>query len=594
MKAINRTYYNGEISLKNLNEEVYLIGWVNKVRDLGSLTFIDLRDRSGIVQLILKNDSNSFESVKNEYLIHVKGVVRKKDVPNPKLKTGEIEIEVSELSIINTSENTPFIIDDETDALEDTRLKYRYLDLRRPIMQNYIKLRAKLVSCVHDYLDKNGFLEIETPILGVSTPEGAREFLVPSRVNKGQFYALPQSPQLYKQLLMISGFERYYQIAKCFRDEDLRADRQPEFTQIDIETSFLNQEQLLSMMEELLHKIFKETINYDLKLPLRQMEYDEAVNVYGSDKPDTRFGLKLVDIKSLFSRSLFETFQNSKYVKGFVVSNKADIFTRKFIDSINLTANKFGMKNYFILKNIGGKLNGSVAKFFDEELEKEVISTLGLNENDVLVVAASNIKYNVNFGLGAIRNDFGHRFNLIDESKYDALWVVHWPLFSYDEVSKELSPEHHPFTRPCDEDLDKLDKHPEDVYAYCYDIVINGYEAGGGSLRIYDQKIQKKIFELLGLSDEDIKNRFGFFIEAFKYGTPPHAGIAFGLERLVMLLTKTDNIRDTIAFPKNLKARDPMSNAPSFVNEKQLNDLNIKLNVENEKGDLTINKSSKN
>ena len=585
MKAINRTYYNGEISLKNLNEEVYLIGWVNKVRDLGSLTFIDLRDRSGIVQLILKNDSNSFESVKNEYLIHVKGVVRKKDVPNPKLKTGEIEIEVSELSIINTSENTPFIIDDETDALEDTRLKYRYLDLRRPIMQNYIKLRAKLVSCVHDYLDKNGFLEIETPILGVSTPEGAREFLVPSRVNKGQFYALPQSPQLYKQLLMISGFERYYQIAKCFRDEDLRADRQPEFTQIDIETSFLNQEQLLSMMEDLLHKIFKDTINYDLKLPLRQMEYDEAVNVYGSDKPDTRFGLKLVDIKSLFSRSLFETFQNSKYVKGFVVSNKADIFTRKFIDSINLTANKFGMKNYFILKNIGGKLNGSVAKFFDEELEKEVISTLGLNENDVLVVAASNIKYNVNFGLGAIRNDFGHRFNLIDESKYDALWVVHWPLFSYDEVSKELSPEHHPFTRPCDEDLDKLDKHPEDVYAYCYDIVINGYEAGGGSLRIYDQKIQKKIFELLGLSDEDIKNRFGFFIEAFKYGTPPHAGIAFGLERLVMLLAKTDNIRDTIAFPKNLKARDPMSNAPSFVNEKQLNDLNIKLNVEDEKGE---------
>lgn len=585
MKAINRTYYNGEISLKNLNEEVYLIGWVNKVRDLGSLTFIDLRDRSGIVQLILKNDSNPFKSVKNEYLIHVKGLVRKKDVPNPKLKTGEIEIEVSELSIINTSENTPFIIDDETDALEDTRLKYRYLDLRRPIMQNYIKLRAKLVSCVHDYLDKNGFLEIETPILGVSTPEGAREFLVPSRVNKGQFYALPQSPQLYKQLLMISGFERYYQIAKCFRDEDLRADRQPEFTQIDIETSFLNQEQLLNMMEELLHKIFKETINYDLKLPLRQMEYDEAVNVYGSDKPDTRFGLKLVDIKSLFSRSSFETFQNSKYVKGFVVSNKADIFTRKFIDSINLTANKFGMKNYFILKNIGGKLNGSVAKFFDEELEKEVISTLALNENDVLVVAASNIKYNVNFGLGAIRNDFGHRFNLIDESKYDALWVVHWPLFSYDEVSKELSPEHHPFTRPCDEDLDKLDKHPEDVYAYCYDIVINGYEAGGGSLRIYDQKIQKKIFELLGLSDEDIKNRFGFFIEAFKYGTPPHAGIAFGLERLVMLLTKTDNIRDTIAFPKNLKARDPMSNAPSFVNEKQLNDLNIKLNVEDEKGE---------
>ena len=582
------TFNCGNISKKNIGKTVKINGWVKKNRKLGSLIFMDVYDRYGLVQIVVEEKNKFFKSVLSttvQSVVSIEGKVRLRSNPNKKIKNGDIEISLSSFEILSNAKQTPIIVDDVTDALEDTRLKYRYLDLRRPIMQNYIKLRAKLVSCVHDYLDKNGFLEIETPILGVSTPEGAREFLVPSRVNKGQFYALPQSPQLYKQLLMISGFERYYQIAKCFRDEDLRADRQPEFTQIDIETSFLNQEELLSMMEELLHKIFKETINYDLKLPLRQMEYDEAENIYGSDKPDTRFGLKLVDIKSLFSRSSFETFQNSKYVKGFVVSNKADIFTRKFIDSINLTANKFGMKNYFILKNIGGKLNGSVAKFFDEELEKEVISTLGLNENDVLVVAASNIKYNVNFGLGAIRNDFGHRFNLIDESKYDALWVVHWPLFSYDEVSKELSPEHHPFTRPCDEDLDKLDKHPEDVYAYCYDIVINGYEAGGGSLRIYDQKIQKKIFELLGLSDEDIKNRFGFFIEAFKYGTPPHAGIAFGLERLVMLLTKTDNIRDTIAFPKNLKARDPMSNAPSFVNEKQLNDLNIKLNVEDEKGE---------
>lgn len=585
MKELKRTYYNGDISLKNVNEEVYLIGWVNKKRDLGSLTFIDLRDRSGIIQLILKNDNNVFENIKNEYLLHVHGTVRKKDVPNPKLKTGEIEVDVDSLTIINTSENTPFIIDNETDALEDTRLKYRYLDLRRPIMQDYIKLRAKLVSCVHDYLDKNGFLEIETPVLGVSTPEGAREFLVPSRVNKGQFYALPQSPQLYKQLLMISGFERYYQIAKCFRDEDLRADRQPEFTQIDIETSFLNQEQLLSMMEELLHKIFKETINYDLPIPLRKMEYDEAVNFYGSDKPDTRFGLKLVDIKSLFSKSAFEIFKNSKFVKCFVVPNKAEVFTRKYIDSINLTANKFGMKNYFVLKFSDGKLSGSIIKFFDDDLQNEIINTLQLKENDVLIIAASDIKYNVNFGLGAIRNEFGHQFKLIDESKYDALWVVHWPLFSYDEATKQLSPEHHPFTRPCDEDLDKLDRHPEDVYAYCYDIVINGYEAGGGSLRIYDQKIQKKIFELLGLSDEDIKNRFGFFIEAFKYGTPPHAGIAFGLERLVMLLAKTDNIRDTIAFPKNLKAKDPMSNAPSYVTAKQLKDLNIKLDVEEEKGE---------
>ena len=577
MKEIKRTCFNTEVNLNKVGQEVYLIGWVHKKRDLGSLTFIDLRDRSGIIQLVLNNETKKFPVVKNEYLIHIHGVVNKKDIPNPKLLTGNIEIVVDKLEVINTAELTPFIIDDDTDALEDTRLKYRYLDLRRLCLQKNLILRSKIVSITHDFLNKNGFLEIETPVLGVSTPEGAREFLVPSRNNPQQFYALPQSPQLYKQLLMIAGFERYYQIAKCFRDEDLRADRQPEFTQIDIETSFLNQEQLLDIMDQLLYRIFKETIGYEIKLPIRKMEYDEAVNVYGSDKPDTRFDLKLVDVKDLFINSEFEIFKNNKYLKCIVVKNSTNYFSRKIFDELNLTANKFGMKNFFNLKYVNNEFSGSILKFLTDDIKNELINKLNLENNDVIIFASSNIKYNVNFGLGALRNELAKKLDLIkNKDQYDILWVVHWPLFSKDEITNQLTPEHHPFTRPCDEDLKYLDEAPEKVYAYCYDIVINGYEAGGGSLRIYDQKTQTKIFELLGLSDEDIKKRFGFFIDAFKYGTPPHAGIAFGLERLTMLLAKTDNIRDVIAFPKNLKARCPMSNAPSNVTEEQLKDLHIK------------------
>ena len=577
MKEIERTCFNTEVNLSNVGQEVYLIGWVHKKRDLGLLTFIDLRDRSGIIQLVLNNETKKFPVVKNEYLIHVQGVVNKKDIPNPKLITGNIEIVVDKLEVINTAELTPFIVDDDTDALEDTRLKYRYLDLRRLSLQKNLILRSKIVSITHDFLNKNGFLEIETPVLGVSTPEGAREFLVPSRNNPQQFYALPQSPQLYKQLLMIAGFERYYQIAKCFRDEDLRADRQPEFTQIDIETSFLNQEQLLDIMDQLLYRIFKETIGYEIKLPIRKMEYDEAVNVYGSDKPDTRFDLKLVDVNDLFTNCEFEIFKNNKYLKCIVVKNSANYFSRKIFDELNLTANKFGMKNFFNLKYVNNEFSGSILKFLTDDIKNELINKLNLENNDVIIFASSNIKYNVNFGLGALRNELAKKLDLIkNKDQYDILWVVHWPLFSKDEITNQLTPEHHPFTRPCDEDLKYLDEAPEKVYAYCYDIVINGYEAGGGSLRIYDQKTQTKIFELLGLSDEDIKKRFGFFIDAFKFGTPPHAGIAFGLERLTMLLTKTDNIRDVIAFPKNLKARCPMSNAPSNVTEEQLKDLHIK------------------
>lgn len=582
MEEILRTHHNGELTLKDANKEVYLLGWVNKKRDLGSLTFIDLRDRYGLVQLLLNNDEKEFPNVRNEYLIQVKGIVNKKDVPNKNLKTGEIEVLVNELKIINTAETTPLIIDDNTDALEDIRLKYRYLDLRRPIMQRNLMLRSKITKIVHSYLDSLDFVEIETPILGLSTPEGARDYLVPSRVNKGQFYALPQSPQLFKQLLMVSGFERYYQIARCFRDEDLRADRQPDFTQIDIETSFMNQEQLLKMMEGLLEKIFKETINYDIKLPLRQMEYDEAVNVYGSDKPDTRFDLKIKDVSVLLKQSNFEFFKESKYIKGFLIKDKKDIFTRKYNDELSNLAKKFGMRNYFVLKIEDSKIVSSISKFLDESLQNDIINAFEASDNDVIILAASSVLYNVNFGLGALRNRFGHEFNLIDENIYDVLWVVHWPLFNLDEETNKLSPEHHPFTRPCDEDLSLLKDHPEKVYAYCYDIVINGYEAGGGSLRIYDQDIQKRVFEVLGFTKDDINRKFGWFIDAFKYGTPPHAGIAFGLERLTMVLLKTDNIRDVVAFPKNLKARCPMQNAPSFVDEDQLKELNIKVIEEKE------------
>ena len=577
MQEIKRTYYNNELSIKNVGEHVYLIGWVAKKRDLGSITFIDLRDTSGIVQLIVDNEKHDFKTVKSEYLIHVSGTVMKKDVPNKNLKTGEIEIALDSLEIINEAETTPMIIDDNTDALEDLRLKYRYLDLRRPCMQEKLKLRAKVVKAVHEYLDSKNFYEIETPILTLSTPEGARDYLVPSRVNKGQFYALPQSPQLFKQLLMVAGFERYYQVARCFRDEDLRADRQPDFTQIDIETSFLNQEQILEMMEELLQKIFKETINYDVKLPLRQMQYDEAVNVYGSDKPDTRFDLKLHDVTDILKTTEFGVFQNSKFIKGIKIDNVAATFTRKYQDNLNLTAKKFNMNNYFFIKFENGTVTSSILKFLNEEVIESLKSIFEASDNTVIMLAASNNKRDVNFGLGALRTQLAKEFDLIDKNVHDLLWVVDWPLFAYDEVTKTVSPEHHPFTRPKDEDLHKLMTHPEEVRAYCYDIVINGYEAGGGSLRIYDGKVQNQIFQLLGFTQEDIQRKFGWFIDAFKYGTPPHAGIAFGLERLTMVLSKTDNIRDVIAFPKNLKAKCPMTNAPQEVSDDQLEELSIKV-----------------
>ncbi|MBR2505567.1 MAG: aspartate--tRNA ligase [Bacilli bacterium] len=572
---MERTCFNTELNLNNVGQEVSLVGWVSKRRNLGSILFIDLRDRSGIIQVVVNEDVEC-PDIRNEYVISVKGIVSKKDNPNPNLKTGQIEVVAKEITLINTAKTTPLIIADETDALEDTRLKYRYLDLRRPIMQHYLDIRHNIKMATHRYLDSYKFVEVETPILTLSTPEGARDYLVPSRVHQGRFYALPQSPQLFKQLLMIGGFERYYQIARCFRDEDLRADRQPDFTQIDIETSFLDQDQFLTMMEGLIKEIFKSTVNYDVKLPLRRIPYQYAMDTYGSDKPDTRFGMELHNLKDLLINSSFVGYQTAEAISGIKVENVAQSTSRKVIDNLNLEAKKYGLGGITVLKIENGALTGSFLKFLDENQQVGLIEEFKAKNNDIILIAAG--PYNrVMPLLGALRCKYARELNLIKPNTYDLLWVVDFPLFERDVESGAITSTHHPFTRPRDEDLHYLDSDPTKILTYAYDIVINGYEAGGGSLRIYDQNVQKKIFEVLGLTEEDIQRKFGFFIDAFQYGTPPHAGMAFGLDRLAMILGGTDNIRDVIAFPKNLAAVCPMTNAPSCVDEEQLNDLGIEI-----------------
>lgn len=572
---MERTHRNADLTIKNLGEKVTLIGWVSKKRNLGSIVFIDLRDRSGIVQLLVNDDGNLPE-IRNEYILQVKGTVIKRDTPNPNLKTGEIEINVEDLKVVNTALTTPLIIQDKTDALEDTRLKYRYLDLRRPCMQHFMDIRHQIKMCVHEYLNKLNFIEVETPILTLSTPEGARDYLVPSRIHHGKFYALPQSPQIFKQLLMIAGFERYYQIARCFRDEDLRADRQPDFTQIDIETSFLDQDQFLNMMEGLIQYIFKKVINYDVKLPLRRMPYKTAMDKYGSDKPDTRFGLELHDVKSIFTNTTFNGFKDVEDIRTIAIPGVAKETSRKVIDELNLEAKKFGLHGLTVLKYENNTFEGSFVKFLSSDEINALSKEMNVKDGDVVLLAAGNHN-RVCPLLGAIRCSYAKKLNLIPPHSFDLLWVVDFPLFERDIESGKITSSHHPFTRPRDEDLPLLDTDPTKILSQAYDIVINGYESGGGSLRIYDQKVQKKIFEVLGLSDEDIKNKFGFFIDAFQYGTPPHAGMAFGLDRLTMILGETDNIRDVIAFPKNLSAVCPMSNAPEEVSEDQLNDLGIQI-----------------
>ena len=570
---MERTNYNGELRVSDAGKKVTLVGWVSNRRNLGSLLFIDLRDNTGIVQLIAL-DPEKIPDVRNEYVVQVKGSVRKKEIPNPKIPTGE------DVKVINKAENPPFIIADKTDALEDTRLEYRYLDLRRPCMLKNLRTRAKIVKITHEYLDANRFLEVETPILDLATPEGARDYLVPSRLHHGSFYALPQSPQLFKQLLMIGGIERYYQIAKCFRDEDLRADRQPEFTQIDVETSFMDQDQVLTLCEGMLQRYFKEIAGVDISLPLRRMNFWDAMDLYGSDKPDTRYGLLLQDLSEIMKQSDFAGFADAQYVKGIVVPGKGKETSRKKVDLLSSEARKFRLKGVLTLKFENGKLDGSFVKFLSQELQEKLIEQLKLKEDDLLVFASSNDRRDIDFGLGALRTLFAKEMGLIQPGTYDLLWVVNFPMFDRIEGTDQYSAEHHPFTRPRDEDLPLLDTDPEKVLAYAYDIVINGYEAGGGTLRIYDHDTQWKIFRLLGLSEEDVERKFGWFLRAFRYGVPPHAGFALGLDRLCMILCGTENIRDVSAFPKNLQAVDPMSKAPSSVADEALDAVGIEIKKE--------------
>lgn len=570
---MERTCFNVELNENNVGQKVTLLGWVSKKRNLGSLVFIDLRDRSGIIQVTV-DGTIELPEIRNEYIIQVKGLIRLREHPNSNLKTGKIELLADSIKVINTAKTTPLIIADETDALEDTRLKYRYLDLRRPCMQKFMDLRHQIKINVHNFLNDNHFVEVETPILTLSTPEGARDYLVPSRIHHGKFYALPQSPQLFKQLLMIAGFERYYQIARCFRDEDLRADRQPDFTQIDIETSFLDQDHFLTMMEKLIQVIFKNTINYDVKLPLRRLPYKEAMDSYGSDKPDTRFDIKLHDLKEVFKNTSFNGFHNVETIKGIHIKGVASVTTRKKIDELTLEAKKFGLGGLAILKKENDELIGSIVKFLSQEEKAHLFEEFRMNNDDIIIIAAGN--YNrVCPLLGALRNQYAKELGLIKPNTYDLLWVIDFPLFERDVESGAITSSHHPFTRPRDEDLQYLESDPTRVISQAYDIVINGYEAGGGSLRIYDQNVQKRVFKVLGLSDEEVKRRFGWFVDAFQYGTPPHAGMAFGLDRLIMILGGTDNIKDVIAFPKNLSAICPMSGAPSIVDGDQLNDLGL-------------------
>ena len=576
-EIFSRTDYCGNFRLKDVGREVSILGWVSKIRKLGSLMFLDIRDREGYLQVCIKPDEIEVPDIRNEYVVEMKGTIVKKDVPNKNIATGEVELLASEVKVINTAVQPPISTQEMTDANEDIRLKYRYLDLRRNCMQKRFKIRAEIVKATHEFLDANDFIEIETPYLAPSTPEGARDYLVPSRIHHGQFYALPQSPQLYKQMLMVAGFERYYQIARCFRDEDLRADRQPDFTQIDVETSFLNQDQIITLGEGLIANIFKKVINYDVKLPLRRIDYTEAVNKYGSDKPDTRYTLHLVDMKDIVANCEFQAYKENKYVKGIKVDGFAKELSRKKQEKLNLIAPKFGMKQFGYFKFENDTLEGSLVKFFDEETIKKLIERFELKNGDALIVGTTNILRDLNFGLGALRTTLAKELNLVKPGTFDLLWVVHFPLFERSEETGAITPCHHPFTRPCDEDLDKLETEPYNVYSYAYDIVINGYEAGGGSLRIYDQEVQQRIFKALGFSEEDIKNKFGFFVESLKYGTPPHGGFACGLDRLAMILSETDNIRDVIAFPKNLSAVCPVTNAPLSVDADQLKDLGIKI-----------------
>ena len=576
-----KKYNNSDFDINNINEEVELYGWASKVRNLGGLLFIDLRDRSGIIQLTINPDSNCYkeaEKIRNEYVLKVNGVIKERTNKNPNLKTGDIEVIVNDITILNDA-LTPVFELDKDDTLEDTRLKYRYLDLRRESIKNNLIIRHEIMQETRNFLSNNGFVEIETPILCKSTPEGARDYLVPSRVNKGKFYALPQSPQIYKQLLMIGGMEKYFQIAKCFRDEDLRADRQPEFTQIDMEMSFVDEEDVMDITEKLFKKIFKKVKNIDIKLPLLKMKYNDAIEYYGSDKPDLRYEMKINDVTDIFSRTEFTIFNNiisdGGIINTIVVKNACDKYSRSDIDKLTDFVKKYGANGLFFLK-YNGEFSGSISKILNEKIEKELIKELSLENNDLLLITAGERQI-VKQSLGALRCKIAKDLNLYSNSDYKLLWVVDFPSFEYSKEEGRYVSCHHPFTAPKDEDIDQLINDKANCYSKAYDIVCNGYEAGGGSIRIHRADIQQKMFEALELTDEEIKDKFGFFVDAFKYGTPPHGGLAIGLDRLTMLLCETDNIKDVIAFPKTSSASCLMSEAPNVVDEIQLKDLNIKI-----------------
>ncbi|MEC1521842.1 aspartate--tRNA ligase [Neobacillus niacini] len=586
-----RTYFCGDVPESAIGEKVTLKGWVSKRRDLGGLIFIDLRDRSGIVQVVFNPDVSkealeTAEKIRSEYVLDIQGTVisREAGTINPNLKTGKIEVQAENVTIINEAKTPPFTISDKTDASEDVRLKYRYLDFRRPVIFETLKMRHQVTKQIRDFLDSEGFLDIETPILTKSTPEGARDYLVPSRVHPGEFYALPQSPQLFKQLLMLGGIERYYQIARCFRDEDLRADRQPEFTQIDIETSFLGQEDILSLMEKMMTGLMKEVKGLDITTPFPRMTYDEAMSRFGSDKPDTRFGLELVDLSEVVKESGFKVFAaavaNGGQVKGINVKGAAEKYSRKDIDALTEFVGVYGAKGLAWLKVDAEGLKGPIAKFFAEEDSNALRTVLDANEGDLLLFVADKNNV-VADALGALRLKLGKELGLIDQSKFNFLWITDWPLLEYGEEEGRYYAAHHPFTMPVREDLPYLETDPARVRAQAYDLVLNGYELGGGSLRIFERSVQEKMFTVLGFTPEEAQEQFGFLMNAFEYGTPPHGGIALGLDRLVMLLAGSSNLRDTIAFPKTASASDLLTNAPGAVSEAQLKELHLSLNVNN-------------
>ena len=578
---MKRSMYAGRVREEHIGQEMTLKGWVGRRRDLGGLIFIDLRDREGIMQLVINPEKVSAEvmataeSLRSEFVIEVTGQVAAREQANDKLPTGAVELNVTALTVLNTAKTTPFEIKDGIEANDDTRLRYRYLDLRRPEMLENLKLRAKVTHSIRNYLDELEFIDVETPFLSKSTPEGARDYLVPSRVNKGHFYALPQSPQITKQLLMNAGFDRYYQIVKCFRDEDLRGDRQPEFTQVDLETSFLTEQEIQDITEGLIARVMKETKGIEVTLPFPRMKYDDAMALYGSDKPDTRFEMLLQDLTEVVKSVDFKVFSEAPAVKAIVVKGAADNYSRKDIDKMTEVAKQYGAKGLAWVKVVDGELNGPVAKFLTS-IQGDLTSALGLEDKDLVLFVADTLEV-ANATLGALRGRIAKELGLIDNDKFNFLWVVDWPMFEWSEEEGRYMSAHHPFTLPQADTAHELEGDLAKVRAIAYDIVLNGYELGGGSLRINQKELQERMFKALGFSVEEANDQFGFLLEAMDYGFPPHGGLAIGLDRFVMLLAGEENIREVIAFPKNNKATDPMTQAPSTVALKQLEELNLQV-----------------